>query len=254
MYFSGQGKLFVAVRNSLGKPGAFRYVGNVPELKVSLSVDKIQHHESVTGQRLLDFQMVKENKCTVDFSLEEFSSENLALALYGTAEDAPTTPTTVTGEVLPLGIETGDYIRLDGVNISTLAITDSTAVTPKVPVLGTDYVIENAKGGTINWIGDPTSFVQPFIAAYSQAGAENVTFFSETVPERWFRFEGLNTADTVGGSQVLVEVYRVILDPMKELDLINDDLAKFEMSGSALYDATAALDSTLGPFGRLLQL
>ena len=253
MYFSGQGKLLVATRGSNGKPGVFRYVGNVPSLKVSLSVDKIQHHESVSGQRLLDFQMVKENKATIDFDLEEFSSENLALALYGTKLAKPSSPVTVTAEVLPT-MALGDYARLDNPNVTAVVVTDSTPTTPLTPVLGTDYVVESGPHGTIHWIADPTPFVQPFNVSYSSAGADSVAFFSQAVPERWFRFEGLNTADTVNASKVLIEVYRVILDPMKELDLINDDLAKFAMSGSALYDQTAVLDASLGPFGRLMQL
>lgn len=254
MYFSGQGKLMVASRGANGKPGAFRYVGNVPSLKVTLAVTKVEHHESVSGSRLLDFQMVKENKCTLDFDLEEFSAANLALALYGSVTAPSLTPTSVTGEVLPT-VTAGDYLRLDSPNVSALVITDSTA-TPKPAVLGVDYSIESAAHGTILWISDPTAgaFTQPFKAAYSTAGAENVTFFAQPPQERWFRFEGLNTADLVNGSKVLVEVYRVILDPMKELDLINDDLAKFSMTGSALYDATAVQDAALGPFGRLMQL
>lgn len=253
MYFSGQGKLYIATRQTSGQPGAFRYVGNCSQLKIQLSVDKIQHHESVTGQRLLDFQMVKENKCDIDFTLDEFEQNNLAMALYGTAVAA--TPGTATAETFYGTVAQGDYIRLKNQNVSALVITDSTA-TPKTAVLGTDYAITNAEAGTINWLSNPATggFTQPFKAAYTYTGAENNLMFSQPVPERWLRFEGMNTADTVNHSQVLVEVYRILLDPMKQFDVINDDLAKFELSGSALYDPLAGVDPSLGFFGRVMQL
>jgi hypothetical protein len=54
---------------------------------------------------------------------------------------------------------------------------------------------------------------------------------------------------------VLAEIYRVALDPTKELGLISDDYGKFSLEGNALVDPTKpATDLVFGQFGRLVYL
>ena len=48
-----------------------------------LKTDVLEHYESQTGQRSLDHRMVKQKSATVNLTIEEFTKENLALALYG---------------------------------------------------------------------------------------------------------------------------------------------------------------------------
>ena len=57
-YFSGQGRVYVGARDQNGQPLGLSYVGNVPELKVSLSVETLEHQESSSGQRLTDLVQV----------------------------------------------------------------------------------------------------------------------------------------------------------------------------------------------------
>ena len=40
-YFSGQGRVFIGARDNNGNPQGLVYVGNVPDLKVSLSVETL---------------------------------------------------------------------------------------------------------------------------------------------------------------------------------------------------------------------
>ena len=42
-YFSGQGRVFIGARYSIGYPQGLVCVGNVPDLKVSLSVETLEH-------------------------------------------------------------------------------------------------------------------------------------------------------------------------------------------------------------------
>jgi len=56
-YFSGQGRVFIGARDNNGNPQGLVYVGNVPDLKVSLSVETLEHQESQSGQRLTDLQL-----------------------------------------------------------------------------------------------------------------------------------------------------------------------------------------------------
>ena len=97
-YFSGQGRVYIGARDDLGNPAGLTFVGNVPELKVSLSVETIEHQEAQSGQRLTDLQLIKTKKGEFACTLEELIATNLALALYGTTTTI--TPGTVTGERL----------------------------------------------------------------------------------------------------------------------------------------------------------
>ena len=76
--------------------------------------------------------------------------------------------------------------------------------------------------------------------------------FTQPLPERWIRFEGLNTAD--GNREVVIDLYRVAINPANELSIITDELLKFELSGQVLADLTKPVGGDLGQFGRLVLL
>jgi hypothetical protein len=248
MYFSGQGKLFIASRDSNGNAGAFRYVGNVSDFKPQLATTTIEHKESTSGQRLTDLRLTTEKKANVDAVLDDFDKNNLGLALYSTPSTV--SGSSVTAEVLPSALAVGDYARLKYPEVSAVVVKDS-AGTPATLVLGTDYEISSANHGTIK-ILSLGAYTQPFKVDYTYAAHDNVVMFNAAPAERWLRFEGINTAD--GDKPVLVELYRVLLDPLKELALISDDIGALNLSGSVLYDDKKVSDSYLGQFGRFVHI
>jgi hypothetical protein len=99
-YFSGQGRVFIGARDTNGNPQGLIFVGNVPDLKVSLSVETLEHQESQSGQRLTDLQLIKTKKGEFACTLEELIQTNLELSLYGsttavttgTVTDEPSSP------------------------------------------------------------------------------------------------------------------------------------------------------------------
>lgn len=247
-YFSGQGKLFAAELVN-GIPGPFRWVGNVPDFKPAFENSKLEHKESYSGQRLLDKTITTEIKAKVSATLEDWSAENLALAVRATS--AAVAAGSNVGEILPLGLVANDIVALKKQKISAVVVKDSTGV-PLTLVVGTDYRVLDADFGTLEII-DPTGFVQPFTVDYANALTNSQAFFSAGASEIALRFEGVNTADN--NKKVLAEVYRVALDPTKELGLITDDLGQFVLEGNALVDSTKlANDPIFGQFGRILFL
>lgn len=248
-YFSGQGKLFIAALVN-GIPGEFRWLGNVPDFKPTFDTSKLEHKESYTGQRLLDKVITTENKSKVSAELEEWSKENVALAVRGSVTTgAGGTVTAGAPEASPANLTNGDIWALKHQKVSALTVKDS-AGTP-VTVDPSDYTLD-ATFGTIVMI-DAASYTAPFTAAYTYAAVDSVAFFTEGIQEVALRFEGINTADN--NAKVLAEIYRVALDPTKELGLISNDLGKFTLEGSALVDSTKpANDLVFGQFGRLVYL
>ncbi|MEW5708778.1 MAG: hypothetical protein AB1830_07725 [Pseudomonadota bacterium] len=245
MYFSGQGKLFVAAVSG-GVPGPFRFVGNVPELTIQMETDVLEHKESSSGQRLTDLRLIREKTASFSATLEDFSEENLALALYGT--NTQIAAGNVTGEAFPNPVANGDYVRLAKQKVSSVVIKDS-AATPATLTPGTHYEVASADHGTIKILNIGT-FVQPFKADYSYAQVQNINLFTQAQPQVWLRFEGLNTADA--NKPVLVELYKCAPNPLNELALIGEEIAQMQLEGSVLYDETKVSDTVLGQFGRVV--
>lgn len=247
-YASFQGRVFLGKRDTLGLPSEVRSPGNVAELKLSLKTDVVEHYESQTGQRSLDHRLIKQKSATVNLTIEEFTKENLALALYGNYLTG--SAGSVTAE--PIGGSTpiiGDRYFLAHPKVSSLVIIDS-ASSPATLTADTHYTAES-DFGAIQFL-DISQFIAPFKASYTYGITTEIGIFTQPLPERYLRLEGINTAQS--NAKVLVELYRVAFDPLKEISFISDEYNKFELEGSLLSDSTKPFDAILGQFGRIVQL
>jgi hypothetical protein len=248
-YFSGQGRVYIGARDAAGNPAGLTFVGNVPELKVSLSVETLEHQEAQSGQRLTDLQLIKTKKGEFACTLEELIPTNLALALYG--HSTTVAPGTVTGEALPNPVTAGHLYPLAHQNVSAVQIQDGSS--PPKPLPATQVQVHARHGSVL--ILDATTggpYVEPFTVDYAYGAAQSTAMFTRPLPERWIRFEGLNTADA--NREVVIDLYRVAINPAKELSIITDELLKFELSGQVLADLSKPADGELGQFGRLVLL
>lgn len=70
--------------------------------------------------------------------------------------------------------------------------------------------------------------------AYSYAGQNLVDALTTGSQERFLRFEGLNTADE--NRPVVIEVFKFVVDPTKDLSLIGDGIGQFVLEGNVLAD------------------
>ena len=242
-YFSGQGRVFIGARTSSGNPAGLNFVGNVPDLKVSLSVETLEHQESQSGQRLTDLQIIKGKKGEFACTLEELIQTNLELSLYGSTTTV--TSGTVTDEPVIATAELGKLYLLGKQNVSSVVIKAGAAA-----VADTKYTV-NAKHGSIQF-NDITGVTGAITASYSYGASSATAMFTQPLPERWVRFEGLNTADS--NKEVVIDLYRVAINPAKELSVITSDLLKFELSGQVLADLTKSASGELGQFGRIVLL
>lgn len=248
VYFSGQGVIYLAERDTAGNAKAFEDARNAPEFKFSLKVDVIEHKESRTGQRLTDKRLIKGKSAECSMTLEVFDPQRLALVLYGA--HSAIAAGSVTAEAMPTGIVAGQFYGTQKPNISAVVVKDSAGATAPLTE-GTHYRIASAGGGMIEFL-DVGTFVQPFKIDYANGAATNINMMTGAAPERWVRFVGKNTADN--DKTVMVDLYKVSFDPLKDLSMISDDLARFELAGSVLMDSTKANDTVLGQFGRIVQM
>jgi hypothetical protein len=247
-YASFQGRVYLGERNTNGDPINVRSPGNVADLSLSLKTDVIEHYESQTGQRAVDLRLVKQKSATVALTIEEFIKENLALALYGnyvTGSNGNVTAEQIGGASPVIG----DRYFLSHPKVSSLVVVDS-AATPATLTPGTHYTADT-DFGAIQFL-NTTGFTAPFKASYTFGAVTEIGIFTQPLPERFLRFEGVNTA--AGNSKWLIELHRVAFDPLKKFDIISNDLNKFELEGSLLADSTKPYDAVLGQFGRIVQL
>ena len=114
---------------------------------------------------------------TVNLTIEEFTKENLALALYG--NHVVGTPGTVTAE--PVGGAApvpGDRYFLAHPKVSSLVVIDS-AGTPATLTLGTHYTADT-DFGALQFL-DTTGFTAPFKASYAYGVATEIGISSEDI-------------------------------------------------------------------------
>lgn len=97
-YFSGQGVVLIGARDSLGKPAGLRPIGNVSAVSIKNATTVVEHKESTTGARGTDKRLITEVKVSIDLTMENFDSSNLASVLQGSFSNVSSG--SVTGEAL----------------------------------------------------------------------------------------------------------------------------------------------------------
>lgn len=241
-YFSGQGVVLVGTRNALtGKGDKFLPVGNVSALKLGLAATTSEHKESQTGVRGIDKRLTTELKSSISMTMESWTPANLALAMRGTS--TALAGGTVTGEDL---VFTGGFISpLAHIKVSAVAVKKGATVLVKY-VEGTATAVDgewdyklNTEAGSIQWAETPKTAALVDMDAidvdYTYAAQSVADALNAAPGEVYLRFEGLNTADE--NKPVVIDVFRMQTDPLKELSLISDTIGEFVLEGSVLFDA-----------------
>lgn len=155
----------------------------------------------------------------------------LGTAITGVAVGA-TTDLTLT---LPAA-EVGSYLSVGGFTGADAAVLNGKSF-QVVSNSGTHVVIAAVTTGKTITTGGSTKGVAAGTAVtvnYDYTLQYRVDAMTQGSPERYLRFEGLNTADN--NSPVVVEAFRFQVDPLAERAFISDGLGKMTMTGNLLID------------------
>lgn len=269
-YYSGQGRVYVGERNANGGADYLEALGNVSALEISVEIQKFEHKESQTGNRVVDLTIVQEKSGTFTMTVEELSMKNLALAFWGetgvvaAATTAYSPAITVTAGMMTDTTDDPDKRIPIGKGIQKLTsvdVQDTGDASPTVTyefgtTKGTTAVPGSSKNGyydadngmlvvfseseqtarsaTTNISADDVIYV-----AYDSAAATRMEAFTESSQQKFIRFEGLNTVDNGGGGnkEVIIDIYKADLDPLTGYGLINEELGSFELAGTILADS-----------------
>lgn len=229
-YFRGQGKVYLADLDSNDLvTGGFRFLGNVPELRLQMSTESKEHRESTTGRQSVDLIIDQVQSGKLMTRLENFSKENLALALFGT--DSSITGATVTDESITAKL--GYSVPLANINVTTFTSLEVGANT----ISATGNFSVDLKAGMVAFEADPadTNLVEDAtcLCTYTFGTQKKITGFTSSRKNYWLRFNGLNTVDSF--NPVVVDIFKVTFDPQKELSMINTELSTLDLDGSMLY-------------------
>lgn len=239
-YFSFRGKVYMGTRDATGNPAGLTHIGNVPELSLSFAVETMEHKESMSGQDLTDVSITTSKSGEISLTAEELIKETFAIALNGTYSDVSGS-TIASGEALCSAPVVGKIYLLAHPDVSAVTLTHGgTAIS------ATKYTV-NAKHGSIEFT-DVTGLTGAVTAGYTYAAYKKVLMFTADEQDYWLRLEGLNK---ITNERVVVDLYKVRVNPTDGLALINDELGNAPIKGKVLADTTKTASGALGQFGRM---
>lgn len=246
--FSGQGKVYIGtaqVVSGIRQPGILAWIGNAKTFKINQEEQSSQRNESFSGSRLPYRRLAQGRSGTVDISFDEFTDDNMALALLGAITQVAA-GAAVVGYTFPSGAKVGSVLAVPAKNLSLTALKDS-AGAPATLVAGTDYDLDAFAGTfTLKNLG---AYVQPFKADYTPGGFKKIAALNQPVQELYLRMDGINTDD---GSRAIVDIFRARLAPISGWDAISEDFVDFEMQAAILADTGRSSSGADGQFYTLV--
>lgn len=239
-YFSFRGKVYVGERDVSGNPTGLTHIGNVPELSLSFAVETLEHKESMSGQDLTDVSITTSKSGEISLTAEELIKETFALALNGTLSDVAGS-TVASGEALCSAPALGKIYLLAHPDVSSVTLTHGGSA-----IDAGKYTL-NGKHGSVEFT-DVTGLTGAVTAGYTYAAYKKVLMFTANDQDYWLRLEGLNK---VNNERVVVDLYKVRINPTDGMAFINDELGSAPIKGKVLADTLKDADGALGQFGRM---
>jgi hypothetical protein len=198
---------------------------------LAIAVQTFDHKESCSGSRGIDYSKATEVAVTLTFDFENFSKENVGMATVG--ESLELAAGTVTDQ--PVKLFEGLWQAMPHVAINTVVVTSVDGATTYTE--DTDYVVNPESGSIMGVAGGAIDAAGvDVLVDYAFAKQDKVEALTNTSsPDRYFRFEGLNTAGDVT-KPVIIDLFKVNTQPLADWALVNDELASGSITAKVLSD------------------
>lgn len=254
LYF-GHGEAWLGGRNTTtGNPTTFDIsLPALDSMTIELGREVVEHVSKRTAIAGKDLKVTRMLSASLKMTVATHTKELLATYLYGTVN-------AVTGGAFTnvafenTAITAGQIVRIPGgrKHITSLVIKDS-AGSPATLTLGTHYEVVDLDAGLVKFI-NVTGFTQPFTASGNEGAGSRVSLLTQRVLEKHLLFKGINIAND--DKVVLVDLYRVQIEPASSWTLINDgnNVNSYEINGEVLIDSLKPVDPVLGQYGNYKEL
>lgn len=220
--YMGKGSILAELLN-----GALVRLGNCSKLTFSIEEEKkeLQDYENAGGGLLDSVSRIK----SVGISLEcsNFSKENLALALRGTAATIAGTPIDDEAHTAKIG----GYVVFSHIPNPAVApvVTDATGA---IIYDDDDYAV--TRSGIEILAGSTIVDGATILISYTPLAQVDIAALTSAGDAIRLVFDGLNEARS--GKPVQVEAYRVKFSPAKTMDWIADEFGKLPLEADVLKD------------------
>jgi hypothetical protein len=251
-YSLGRGKLYVAKLNtSTGLPttDGYRDVGNVPDFSVSIDIEELLHQSSQHGLRVTDKRVVVSQTMNLSISLDELSSQNMALFFSGDTATATNPavagfgPVTLTTSLLQgqwYDIVNASGVRAVDIEAANTTVTDAV---PNTAVLGTDYLLDLKMGRIFIKVGGTvlTNGESLKVTLAADAGAasqlQQVVALTKSAEQLVLKFISENPANN--DEQVEFQFHSATLSAEGDFGLISDEFTVMQLTGVAQQESVA---------------
>jgi len=240
-YAVGQGKVFIASRDTTGRTSGFTWMGDCDGFELTGSQTFLDWQESFSGNRARVGHLPISTDLGFTLAIRNMDRQNIARAFYGTT--AAGTGATVTGEAVVAYANSMVPLANPGVSAVTVTRTAGSIVL----VAGTDYVLD-AANGTLTFLPGSTNITgtgsHPCTVNYTFASFDGrVQFLNDTIKDYILRFEGRSQFD---GKPQIYQLHRANFNLATSLQMIGTDVGVLNVEGAVL----AAPEITTGsPFG-----
>ena len=256
----GRGRINLASLDANDNPLAYRFVGNCTESTYTTETETLEHRSSISGLKTIDREVTISQDVLVNFTLDEYNDENLALFFAGSKATHTNVAvagfsefTMVSATSLSLGsyyaIVNASGARAYGVAPADLSI-ETTNSTPVPLVAGTDYVLD-AISGMIHILSTSTVVATAIsgneglaVTLAANAGAEGVDEvrgLTTTGTSVAMQFLAANAADNDNISEIMV--HKIQLKGEGDAGFISDEFAVLNFSGRAEKSVLASPNS-----------
>jgi len=211
-----------------------RDVGNVVNLSFSIAEDKKELKTSRTTGGGNYNALTRIDSVTLSMTMSDYSAENMAIALFGSA--SAVAATTVTDESITAPASLSGDPLVDTANVIDTAETVTVTSDPSgtTYVADTDYTVTSA-GIKILSTGS-ISADDALLISYTKKAVDVVEALTSSAGEYKLVLDGLNEAQS--GAPFIVTVHRAKFGPAAEMSLIGDDFAELVLTGDVLQDTS----------------
>lgn len=228
-YAVGQGKVYIASRDTTGRTSGFVWMGDTDGVEITGSQTFLDFQESYSGNRARVIHLPTASDLGFTLALRNLDGDNISKAFYGST--TASAGATVTGEAI--AAYAGSMIPLANPGVSSVVVTRTAGSV--VLVNGTDYTVD-AVNGTLTFLSGSTnvtgSSAVPCTVNYTFAAyASKLQMLTDTVKDYILRFEGKSQYD--GKAQVFT-LHRANFNLASSLQLIGTDVGVLNIEGALL--------------------
>lgn len=228
----GRGKVYFDRLDSAGAPTGELFLGNTPTFEITPTPEEIKKYSSATRAADLIASDVIRNALTIRIAGDEFSKENLAMALFGDVSTLSQTGSTVTDELITSVLHDRFYAT-EYRDLSSVVVTGPSG-TPLYDVTD-DYIVDAVSGRIYivpgGAITEGTNIEVDY--AYGTIAYNRVRGMNVSSVRGLIRFVG----DPARGTKFEARIWRASVRADGAIGFISDEYASWTLAGDIESDA-----------------